>query len=125
MLKVKRTLWILVMAICLIGSGSVSADFVANPGFEDQVLAEGGYSYAIPSWNSDGALTYVVNPDPVAWPYAVAHSGDNVMMMASTGTQYNHVYEFRNHLQPVGVCFAAGRSGCRIRIFILVQCTDR
>ncbi len=95
MLQAKKMLWVLTMAACLVWSASASADFVANPGFEDQPLAEGVPSYTIPSWNSDYApdFTYVINPDPVNWPYAVAHSGDNVMVMGCTSAQSNYVYQ--------------------------------
>lgn len=102
MLKAKKMLCILAMAACLVWSAGASADFVANPGFEDQTLAEGSYSYAIPSWNSDYAssFTYAVNPDPVAWPYAVAHSGDNVMVMGCSSSQSNYVYQDALAMSP-------------------------
>ena len=49
---------------------------IVNPSFEDQVVADGGWSLAIPGWTQTGA-TGTFNPTPAQFP-AGAPEGDNV-----------------------------------------------
>lgn len=82
-----------VIGIC---AGSSSANFVVNPGFEDQVFAEGAYytydnvqSYT----NASGYhAVYVINPVPMGWGYALPNSGNNLMVL-NAGVDACYVYQ--------------------------------